>query len=368
MADGQAEKSMQKEHQREKEGDDDPLSIRRQTKAVSVSEKEISNDGYVGFFERFKALITRRNPNLRQDISQALQQTGDGVDNSAFSEAEKMLLRNLLNLRHKRLEDVMVPRAEIVALDESQTVGELIAKFADVAHSRIPIYAETLDDVRGMVHIKDLMRAAKSVILPIKDEDKSPQDTVSHYTSTNGDAVPFLKKPIAQMDILRRVAYVPPSMEVQNLLQTMQATRLHMAIVVDEYGGTDGLVTIEDLIETVVGDIEDEHDEAELNMFRKISETEFVVDARIELDDLNTKMGQDIRMLAPEEEADTLGGFVFGLVDRVPVRGECIAKLRGFEFEIIDADPRRIKRIKIVKRRKGVRSLPEGARWRSRSS
>ena len=228
-----------------------------------------------------------------------------------------------------RVEDVMVPRADIIAVDITMGLHDLSRAFQDAGHSRLPIYKETLDEPIGMAHIKDLMpylmlnakgRSAKSY------KDRKILNTIK-----------------------RPVLFVPPSMLAQDLLKRMQARRMHMAIVVDEYGGTDGILTIEDLVEPIVGDIDDEHDEDEpqIKTYKKGGKPYWIADARVTIEDFEEKIGRDFASADEEDEVDTLGGLVFTLAGRVPERGEIIYHPDGIEFEIKDADPRRVKSLKI---------------------
>ena len=228
-----------------------------------------------------------------------------------------------------RVEDVMVPRADIIAVEVETGLHALSKAFQDAGHSRMPIYKDTLDEPLGMVHIKDIMpylmlnakgRSAKSY------KDRKILNTIK-----------------------RPVMFVPPSMLAQDLLKRMQARRSHMAIVVDEYGGTDGILTIEDLIEPIVGDIDDEHDEQEpqIKTIKKAGQTHWLSDARVTIEDFEELIGRDFASADEEDEVDTLGGLVFTLAGRVPERGEIIYHPDGLEFEIMDADPRRVKRLRI---------------------
>lgn len=230
-----------------------------------------------------------------------------------------------------RVDDVMVPRANIVSIEKTATLKELSKAFRDAGHSRLPVFEDTLDNPIAMVHIKDL--------LPYLMFDARGR-TAKTYPD---------RKVIRT--IKRQVLYVPPSMLAQDLLRRMQARRIHMAIVVDEYGGTDGLVTIEDLIEPIVGDIEDEHDELEDALKKTVLEGGKVcwdADARMSIDDFEEAIGRDFATLDEEEEVDTLGGLVFTLVGRVPERGEIVVHPQGVEMEVIDADPRRVKRLRVT--------------------
>ena len=237
-----------------------------------------------------------------------------------------------------RVDDVMVPRADIVAVDSTSTLTELSAAFKTAGHSRLPVYKETLDDPTGMVHIKDLL---PYLMLDAKGRTNKtyPDKKVLQY-------------------IKREVLFVPPSMLAQDLLRRMQGRRIHMAVVVDEYGGTDGLVTIENLIETIVGDIDDEHDEQEPEVqivTGRNGRSVWEADARILIDDFEQTLGRDFATPDEEDDVDTLGGLIFTLAGRVPERGEIIRHASGVEFEVMDADSRRVKRLRIADtRRKSV--------------
>jgi len=249
-------------------------------------------------------------------------------------QASDLSQRRMVNAAERfhrlRVDDVMVPRADIVAVDSACSLKDLSAAFKEAGHSRLPVYKETLDDPTGMVHIKDLL---PYLMLDAKGRTNKtyPDKKVLQY-------------------IKREVLFVPPSMLAQDLLRRMQGRRIHMAIVVDEYGGTDGLVTIEDLIETIVGDIDDEHDEQEPevqivtgNAGRSVWEA----DARIHIDDFEKALGRDFATPDEEDDVDTLGGLIFTLAGRVPERGEIIRHASGLEFEVMDADSRRVKRLRI---------------------
>jgi len=228
------------------------------------------------------------------------------------------------------VEDVMVPRADIVAVETTASLTELSQTFKEAGHSRLPVYKETLDEPVGMVHIKDVM--------PYLMFDAKGR---------NGKTYPDRK--VIQY-IRRPVLFVPPSMLAQDLLKRMQARRSHMAIVVDEYGGTDGIVTIEDLIEEIVGEIDDEHDDIDPEIqivTGKGGRSVWEADARTAIDDFEKALGRDFATPDEEDDVDTLGGLVFTLAGRVPERGEIIRHPDGIEFEVIDADQRRVKRLRI---------------------
>jgi CBS domain containing-hemolysin-like protein len=285
-------------------------------------------------------------PSLRDTLEAGLKETGDG---QAFSAEEREMLLRILRFGALRVSDVMVPRTDIIAIEESQTIRELLRKFDASGVSRIPTYHLTLDDPRGMIHVKDLLRwliadagAAAGVA---RTPAERPGNLLSKGVVDLGRA--DLDRTIDSTKLRRPVIYVPPSMPAANLLLRMQSTHIHMALVVDEYGGTDGLVTIEDLVEQIVGKIEDEHDEAVAANIMQDPKLGLIVSARTPVLELEDHLG--IKLLSAEEEEtiDTLGGLVFSLVGRVPVRGEMIVHPRGVEFEILDADPRRVKKLRV---------------------
>ncbi|MEO0939214.1 MAG: hemolysin family protein [Pseudomonadota bacterium] len=228
----------------------------------------------------------------------------------------------MINLRRKRVEDVMIPKADIVAVPSTSTLEELVQVFKDSGLTRLPVYEGTLDTPTGFAHLKDL--------------------ALTH--GFNGGGASF-----DMAALLRPLLFVPPSMSIGVLLTKMQTARRHMALVIDEYGGVDGLVTIEDLIEQVIGEIEDEHDTADAASFTEEKPGSYLALAKTPLDEFEAEIGQSLTDHddVDEEEIDTLGGLVFMLAGRVPTRGEVIAHPEGPEFEVIDADPRRIKRLRV---------------------
>lgn len=303
-----------------------------------------------GLFARVREALTNRGKStIRAELTEALEDLGTALPGS-FTAPERALLRNVLKLRELRVDDVMVPRADIDAVDADDTMADLILSFRNAGHSRLPVYEDTLDNIIGFVHIKDALQVMTEEV-PVDREAKRPGSPVKLVS-------PALKHKIGSKQLVRKVLFVPPSMPVQDLLQQMQAQRLHMAIVVDEYGGTDGLVTIEDLLESVVGDIEDEHDEDDGPLVRKLDEGMFLADARVELDELQEVLGTDFDPGEHIEDVDTLGGLLFSLEGRVPVRGEVITRFKGFEFEIMAADARRIKRVRITIKKRANRARP----------
>jgi CBS domain containing-hemolysin-like protein len=238
-----------------------------------------------------------------------------------------------------RVEDVMVPRADIIAVEVDTPLGELAALLTEAAHSRLPVYRDTLDEPVGVVHIKDVLQHLAEAL-------------------RNG-ADPALTEKRVLPSIVRPVIFAPPSMPVADLLLRMQTRRLHMAIVVDEFGGTDGLVTLEDLVEEIVGDIADEHDEADEPPIRPRGADTWEVEARAPIEELERLTGRKLVLADTAEDVDTLGGLVFTLAGRVPERGEIIVHPSAVEFEVLDADPRRVKRM--IVRAKEPAPAPEPA-------
>ena len=299
-----------------------------------------------GWLARLKAslgLVSDRS--LRASLETALEQPERL--STAFSPEERLMLLNILGFRELRVEDVMVPRADIIACEENVLISDLMKLFHTAGHSRIPVYRETLDEPIGMVHIKDVMNAIT------KGATLSKAELAARKTPVPGglDLKRFrLNRTLASTRIVRKMLFVPPSMPALDLLAQMQATRIHMAIVIDEYGGTDGLVTIEDLMEEIVGDIEDEHDNDDETMIRTAADGSLVVDARMPIEEISEETGIAFDAHEASDEIDTLGGLVFTLVGRIPVRGELIPYSENVELEVVDADPRRIKRLKIHRR------------------
>lgn len=263
----------------------------------------------------FRSAVKGRNDaTLRDAIEELIDEPAEGQ--GALGAGEKLLLGNILKLRGRTVVDVMVPRVDIIAVDVETPLPELMRRFAEDAHSRMPVYRENLDDVLGMVHIKDVL----SLVAGQRRAD--------------------LK------DVLREVPIVAPSMPVLDLLLQMRESRQHMALVVDEFGGIDGLVTIEDLVEEIVGEIEDEHDDEESPPLIERPDGSLLADARVSIEDFEAKVGP---VLTDEEreDIDTLGGLVVSLAGRVPGRGELLRHASGIEFEVVDADPRRLKRLRV---------------------
>lgn len=281
---------------------------------------------------------------LRKSLEGVIEQH-DTADEGLSAEERSMLL-NILEFGKLRVDDVMVPRADIVAVDQTISIGELVSIFKSAAHSRLPVYRETLDDPIGMVHIKDML----SWIVAAGAGRKAKRAAKAASTAKPGDSVDLsradLSTRLSEARIGRDILFVPPSMLAMDLLVKMQTSRIHMAIVVDEYGGTDGLASIEDLVEVIVGDIEDEHDIDGAPMI-VANEFGYDADARLPIEDLDKILGLELVPADREEDVDTLGGLVFTIVGRVPVRGELIRHEAGVEFEVLEGDPRRLKKVRI---------------------
>ena len=282
----------------------------------SESEKPLT------LFQRL-AQSLRRNPDaqaMRTSLEEVIEESDR--EGSDLSPQERVMLANLLKFGELKVSDVMVPRPDIIAVEEVIPIAALVNTFREAEHSRLPVYRETLDDPVGFIHIKDVLALAEQL----------PDGTLRW----RGNSI---------ASVLRNLVFVPPSMPARDLLLKMQTTHIHLALVIDEYGGTDGLVSIEDLVEEIVGEIADEHDVEQGPGVRAMANGEFVVDARTELEEFKEQTGIDLRVEDLSEEVDTLGGLAAALVGRLPQRGEIVRHPSGYDFEILEADPRRIKRI-----------------------
>ncbi len=270
------------------------------------------------FFNKISKLLFKDQSNLRESIQDAIEESSQNGDSGFdLSKKERAILENILTINKLKALDIMIPRAEIICAPHTASFDDLITIIKQESHSRIPIYRKDLDDVLGMVHIKDLIQL-------------NSQEARNNLNLKN---------------IIKNVLFVPPSMPVLNILLKMQSTKLHMALVIDEHGGTDGLVTIEDLVEEIVGEIQDEHDQEEVVEFKKINDNSFIADAKMELGEFEKKTNINFNV----DTIDTLGGYVFSIVNRVPQKGEVIKSNPPYIFEIIDADLRKIKVLKIFR-------------------
>jgi CBS domain containing-hemolysin-like protein len=314
--------------------------------------------GKPSLVDRLRALFGLGGASIRDDIEDALADTSIEDD---ISQQERALLKNVLALHEVQVGDVMVPRADIVAASLQTKLADVLEVFRTAGHSRLPVHGETLDDPRGMVHIRDFVGyLAAAAIPPLRTESVVAG---SPPTQPEGEAAASCRWPrrgldmsLSQANILRPVLFVPASMPALDLLVKMQATRTHMALVIDEYGGTEGLASIEDIVEMIVGDIEDEHDSGESPKIEAAADGNFIVDARADLSEVFRAIDADLTAISDAEEVDTLGGLVTALAGHVPARGEIIVA-DGIEFEVVDADPRRVKRVKV--RMAGARPRPK---------
>ena len=256
-------------------------------------------------------------PTLREEIEDAIDEAEEsGPIAGDLTSTERQMLRNLLHFGEHTAGDICVTRGDIMAVASTISFEGLVRAFADAGHSRLPVYGESLDEVIGMIHIKDVFMAT---------EDPSRDRSIAA--------------------LLREPLFVPESMGVIELLARMRSQRIHLAIVVDEFGGTEGLVSIEDVVEEIVGEIEDEHDEAEAGMLTLLDDGLWEADARVELDEVAKAV--DPRLSSKEDEVDTLGGLVFLLAGHIPAKGECVTHPSGWKLEAIDSDPRRILRVRL---------------------
>jgi len=314
---------------------------------VPVHDGEVLRPTHASWLARaIRTLFGWRSDSLRANLQVVLETSAP--DETSFSPVERTMLRNILYLRERRIADIMIPRADIVAVRQDISLGELMKLFDTAGHSRLVVYGETLDEPEGMVHIRDLVvyMAANAKVEPkATTRRKKPLPAGLDLRAIN------LATTLADAAIIRKLIFVPPSMPAMDLLQQMQATRMHLALVVDEYGGTDGLVSIEDLVEQIVGDIDDEHDSDQPPDIVQQADGSFIADARASLEDVTSTMGEEFNIGEAGEDVDTIGGYLTWLAGRLPLRGEVISGPEPFEIEVLDADPRRIKRVRISRSR-----------------
>ena len=283
--------------------------------APSPTEPEAEPRDGTTLLDWFRGLRKRNGePSVRKALEEFIEERADM--SAPITPDERRLLANSLEVRERTIYDVMVPRADIVAVETTASFADVIKLVTEAGHSRLPVYRETLDDAMGFIHAKDLLAWRGS------DADFSPEK------------------------ILRKVLFVAPSMQVLELLLEMRVKRAHLALVVDEFGGVDGLVTIEDLVEEIVGEINDEHDQNDEPRLEVDSDGTYIADARVEIETLEETIG-DFVTEDEREDIDTLGGLVFSLAGRVPIRGELVVHPSGVEFEVLDADPRRVHRLRL---------------------
>ncbi|HWY64172.1 MAG TPA: hemolysin family protein [Rhizomicrobium sp.] len=263
---------------------------------------------------------------MRESLEEVIEESDR--ESPALSAQERVMLSNLLKFGELKLRDVMVPRAEIIAVDESINLADLLMLFREAQHSRLPMFRESLDDPTGLIHVKDVLGLLQA-------------EASGAYCLSPNARVTALRRPIL---------FAPPSMRALDLMLKMQASHTHLALVIDEYGGTDGLVSIEDIIEQIVGDIADEHDEVAKEL--KSDGEGYLADARMDLDDFKAQTGHDFLIDNGEDDVerdiDSLGGLVVSLLGRVPQRGEIVTHPDGSEFQVLEADPRRVRKLRVI--------------------
>jgi CBS domain containing-hemolysin-like protein len=294
-------------------------------KELPASGRDAGASHAHGLIHRLRMLLGRRNGDghtLRETLEELIEEDEEetGQRSAEFTDEERELLLNALSFGELQVLDVMVPRADIKAIEVEADIASVISAMREAMHTRLPVYRNTLDEVIGMVHIKDM--------LPFW-----------------GDGAEFKLERIK-----REILFVPHSMRVLDLLLQMRDTAVHMAIVVDEYGGTDGMVTIEDMVEEIVGEIQDEHDKILPARITELPDGALEADARVEVEELEKWLGLSLLDDERREDVDTLSGLIFTLLDRLPARGEVVRHPAGIEFEVVEADPRRIKRLRIIRR------------------
>lgn len=267
----------------------------------------------------FSKLFAAKKSGLQESIEEILGEEGHKAE-IPLDAGEKAILKNVLEFKELHVEDIMIPRADIFAIPEDIQFADLQSRLLDKTYTRIPVYKSDLDEIQGFIHIKDIAR------------------------------IFFNKKEFSVKETLRKCLFVPPSMKISNLLIRMQQTRVHIAIVIDEYGGTEGIVALEDIVEEIVGNIEDEHDEDSSPTLKKISDDLYEVSSRTSIDEFLSKTGMDVSIKDAESQFDTIGGLVTYLLGRIPVKGEIITFNEKIELEVTDADARSVKRL-IVKKK-----------------
>ncbi len=270
------------------------------------------------FFSKIKSIFFNSNKeNIKDVLEDIIEDNGNSVEN--IDDGTKKIFKNIIQLNDKSIEDVMIPRADIDAVSSNIKINQLITFINKTKHSRIPVYDENLDKVIGMVHIRDLFEK-------INKTTKVKRDIKISKT------------------IVRKILFSSPSMRILDLILKMRSEQIHMSIVVDEFGGTNGLVTIEDLVEEIVGEIKDEHDFEEIDSIKKKSKKTYEVSARLAVDEFEKKLGIFFES-EDKLDIDTVGGLVFNLIGKIPSRGQVITHKTGLEFTILDADTRKIKRL-----------------------
>ncbi len=320
---------------------DGPSSTTLSTDLPDIRPHEAERgEGLLGRLRQRLGLKTAAR--LRENLEEVLDEDSEASAEGAFSLEERSMLRSILDLKETRIADIMVPRADMSSVQKDVPLADLMEAFEASGKTRLVVYDDTLDDPVGMVHIKDLLAYFYAVARRARNGD--PEAPLSLATLD-------LTLTLAASGLIRPVLFAPPSMPVLDLLQKMQASHIPLALVIDEYGGTEGLLAIKDIVETIVGDIEDEHDNSTDHQLSVLPDGRVLADARILLEDLREHLDETFQVEDEmDEDIDTLGGLLTSLAGHVPVRGEVVAGPGDYEFEVLDADPRRVKRVRITKR------------------
>lgn len=356
----------------------DPSDSRYRTTAAeaaspplpTAAETERSAERHERWIDRLRhRLGLKQNTSIRQNLEEVLEENAPA--SAGFTPEERSMLKNILELRESGVGDLAQPRADIIAVQKDISLGGLMQAFEDAGHTRLVVFDDTLDDPVGMVHIKDLVthlfneakKASRKRRSGTRGQAKAETKPEAR-SETRSDQKPDAKNGVLDLGavdlaaalsssrLIRPILFVPPSMPAIDLLARMQATRIQLALVVDEYGGTDGLIAMEDIVESIVGDIEDEHDVDDGKTIAVIADGSYIADARATLEEVRDSLGPDFDPGEEvSDEVDTLGGYLTVLAGHVPVRGEVVAGRGDFEFEVVDADPRRVKRVKITRGR-----------------
>jgi CBS domain containing-hemolysin-like protein len=290
---------------------------------------------------KLKRRLGRPGADSRESLEGVIEDHEKELGGAGEGEATAMM-RNVLGFSDMRVDDLMVPRASIVAVEDTHSMRSLLDQFIEANHSRLPVYRESLDDIAGMIHVKDYLRWMAT-------RGRKKKTKVSGDTGLSLPATELNSTIKQHQSMLRDVLYVPPSMPAPDLLLKMKSSHIHLAIVVDEYGGTDGLISLEDLLEEIIGDISDEHDSdaEEQAMIKKVDDVTWMVSGLAPISRLDETLGVDLLPDDQEDEADTVGGLVLELAGTVPSRGEIIRHPSGLEFEIMETDARRVKRVRV---------------------
>ncbi|WP_246088362.1 hemolysin family protein [Phreatobacter stygius] len=321
---------------------------------TAPAETDKSAERHERWIDRLRhRLGLRQNASIRRNLEEVLEENAPA--SAGFTPEERSMLKNILELRESGVGDLAQPRADIVAVQKDMSLGALMQAFEDAGHTRLVVFDDTLDDPVGMVHIKDLVthlfNEAKKASRKRRSGTRGEAKAEAKSGALDLGAVD-LAVALSSSRLIRPILFVPPSMPAIDLLARMQATRIQLALVVDEYGGTDGLIAMEDIVESIVGDIEDEHDVDDGKTIAVIADGAYIADARATLEEVRDSLGPDFDPGEEvSDEVDTLGGYLTVLAGHVPVRGEVVAGRGDFEFEVVDADPRRVKRVKITRGR-----------------